>query len=70
VLHSGRPDADEEDEVVGGVVGSRLKVTCRGARTGATPVRRLGGLRIRWCPGRFQAECGHLVGSIPQEEVC
>jgi hypothetical protein len=29
-LRSGRPDADEEDEVVGGVVGGRLKVTCRG----------------------------------------
>jgi hypothetical protein len=41
-LRSGRPDADEEDEVAGGVVGGRLKVTCRsrpccfggGARTG------------------------------------
>ena len=30
VLQSGRPDADEEDKVVGGVVGGRLKVTCRG----------------------------------------
>ncbi len=28
-LRSGRPDADEEDEVVGGFVGGRLKVTCR-----------------------------------------
>ncbi len=28
-LRSGRPDADDEDEVVGGVVGGRLKVTCR-----------------------------------------
>ena len=29
-LRSGRTDADEEDEIVGGVVGGRLKVTCRG----------------------------------------
>jgi hypothetical protein len=28
-VRSGRPDTDEEDEVVGGVVGGRLKVTCR-----------------------------------------
>jgi hypothetical protein len=34
-------------------------------RNGATPARRLGWLRIRWCPGRFQAECGHLFGFIP-----
>ncbi len=87
VLRSGRPDADEEDEVVGGVVGGRLKVHLsrppplfrrrRAARwrlrNRATPARWLGWLRIRWCPGRLQAECGHLVGSIPhleEEEVC
>jgi hypothetical protein len=29
-LRSGRPDTDDDDEVVGGVVGGRLKVTCRG----------------------------------------
>jgi hypothetical protein len=29
-VRSGRPYADEEDEVVGGAVGGRLKVTCRG----------------------------------------
>ncbi len=27
---SGRPDAEEVDVVVGGAVGARLKVTCRG----------------------------------------
>jgi hypothetical protein len=30
IVGSRRPDADEEDEVVGGIVGGRLKVTCRG----------------------------------------
>ena len=29
-MRSGQPDADEEDEVVGGTVGGRLKVTWRG----------------------------------------
>jgi hypothetical protein len=29
-LRSGRLDADEADEIVGGIVGGRLKVTCRG----------------------------------------
>jgi hypothetical protein len=40
-VQSGWPDAEEVDVVVGGVVGGRLKVTCRGrpvvsagARTG------------------------------------
>jgi hypothetical protein len=54
---SGRPDADEVDVVVGGAVGGRLKVTCRGRpavswrradrwrlRNGASPARRL----CRW----------------------
>ncbi len=26
---------------------------------------RPGWLRICWCPGCFQAECGHLVSSLP-----
>jgi hypothetical protein len=76
-LRSGRLDADVDD-VVGGDVGGRLKVTCRGCprcdgggertggacATGRPPVRRLGWFCICRCPGCFEAECGYLVGSI------
>jgi hypothetical protein len=33
-------------------------------RNGATPTRRLGWLRICWCPCCLEVECGHLVGSL------
>jgi hypothetical protein len=38
-VRSGRPDADEEDEVVGGVVVGRLKVTCRAAPAASAAAR-------------------------------
>ncbi len=67
-LRSGRLNADVDD-VVGGDVGGRLKVTCRGrprcdgggARTGGacttgrSPARRLGWFCICRCPGCFEA---------------
>ncbi len=38
-MRSGRLDADDEDEVVGGTVVGRLKVTCRGRPVVSAAVR-------------------------------
>jgi hypothetical protein len=59
-LRSGRPDADDEDEVVvGGVVGGRLKVTCRGRPRCFGDGARTGGACTTGRP-----LCGGLTGSV------
>jgi hypothetical protein len=86
VLRSGRPDADEEDEVVGGVVGGRLKVTCcsrprcfgGGARTGGAyatgrPLR--GGLAGSVSAGvraafRRSVDTLSVLSPIPRRKKC
>jgi hypothetical protein len=43
VARSGRPDAEEVDVVVGGAVGGRLKITCRGCPAVSAGGARTGG---------------------------
>ncbi len=58
-LRSGQPDADEVDEVVGGVVGGRLKVTWRGRPRCFGGGARTGGACATGRPLR-----GGLAGSV------
>jgi hypothetical protein len=58
-LRRGRPDADDEDEVVGDVVGGRLKVTCRGHPRCFGGGTRTGGACTTGRPLR-----GDLAGSV------